>query len=109
MHALQRALRSENRLFGPPAVGVEDYVVHLVPLAVDLVVVVDGLHPRDAAVGVMVESVLEFRLLGGELLDDLLRRGDGRSEVHAPEAGIERHGSERVLFLRRRRNCAARP
>jgi hypothetical protein len=53
-------------------VEVEDHVVHFVVLAIDLVVVVDGLHAGGAAIGVVVQRLLELALLGGELLDDLL-------------------------------------
>ena len=85
--------------------GIEDDVVYLVVLAVDLVVVIDGLHARHAAVGVVVQRVLELALLGGEFLDDLVGRGGGRSQVHGAEALVHRHGRETVLLLRDRRRC----
>ena len=65
--ALQRVLRREDHLLRALAGGVEDHVVHFVLLAVHLVVVVDGLHAGDAAIGVVVQRLLELALLGGKL------------------------------------------
>ena len=90
----------EDHFLRAVACGVEDDVVHFVPLAVDLVVVVEGLHAGVAAISVVVERVLELAFLGGELLDDLLGRDGGRGDIHVPESGIQRHGRKAVLVLR---------
>ena len=82
----------KHHFLSAAALGVKDDVVHFVPFAVDLVVVVEGLHAGVAAIGVVVKRVLKFAFLGGKLLDDLLGRRWGRGDVHVAEAGVERHG-----------------
>ena len=96
---LQGALRRKNHLLRAPARGVEDHVVHLVPLAVDLVVVVHGLHAGDAPIGVVVQRLLELALLGGKLGDDLLGRRGWLRDVHRAEARVQRHRRKAVLAL----------
>ena len=97
--ALQGVFGGEDHLLSAPAGGVEDHVVHLIPFAVDLVVVVDGLHAGKAAVGIVVQRLAELALLGSELANNLLR-GDRRlREIHAAKAGVERHGRKAVLVL----------
>ena len=97
--ALQSAAGRKHNFLSAAALGVKDDVVHFVPFAVDLVVVVEGLDAGVAAIGVVVERVLKFAFLGGKLLDDLLGRRGGFRHVHVAEAGVERHGIEAVLAL----------
>ncbi len=78
LHARQRVFRRIDDFFRALAGEVEDHVVNLVALAIDFVVVVDGLHAGNAAISVVVQRLLELALLGGELLDDLIRRYGGR-------------------------------
>ena len=87
--------------------GTEDDVIDLVPLAVHLTrVVVDGFDAGGAAVGVVVEGLLIFHLLGGKLLNNLFSRNGGRNQPHGPESRVEGHGGEGILALGRSRKRA---
>ena len=97
----KRVFRREDHLLGALAGGVEDHVVHLVVLAVHLVVVVDGLHAGDAAIGVVVQRLPNSLSLAANWWMICSGGTAGLGDVHLPEARVESHGRKAVLALRR--------
>src|SRR5690606_8424350 len=83
LDAPQRALRGIYDLLGPPAVRLEQDVADEVIFPQNAVAAVKLLDPDLLPVGVIGAGVAKFRLLGGELLDDLFYR-DGRRFISEP-------------------------
>src|ERR1700678_3796671 len=92
--ALERVLRGEDDVFVTLAGAVEGDVGDLLVLSVNAVgVFSECVHLHGLAEGVVFASLTEDGLAGGELVDDLLRRGAGGW------CGVKRSKAGRLLSL----------